>query len=293
MKIKESKYLKFIDNASELCKSIPRQFSKFSNKIFCNHQKIILLVLKQKLRTTYRDLIEILKISDIPMYIGLKRIPHHTTLIKFAKRINLAMLNLLLPYRKAKHVAVDATGFELESKSYYYRTLRNSDRRQKTKRYMKLSLSVDTDKHLILKHKIRKKFRNDTIDFIDVVKNLKAKKVFADKGYDSRHNRGFVIRKLKAIPIIPVRRHTNFYGYLGSRKKIDGSEYHQRSKAETVFSMIKRRYGSVLFGRSVHTEKIELITKLIAHNVDRQIILNVCYFLRVSAQPYLERFKKG
>ncbi len=280
---KESMYLKFIDNASELCKSIPRQFSKFSNKIFCNHQKMILLVLKQKLRTTYRDLIEILKISEIPLYIGLKRIPHHTTLIKFAKKIKPSLLNLLLPYRKAKHVAVDASGFELETKSHYYRTIYNSDRRQKTKRYMKLSLSVDTDKHLILMHKIRKKLRHDTLDFISVIKYLKAKKVFADKGYDSKDNRRFVINKLKAIPIIPVRRHSNFYGYLKQYKKIDGSDYHQRSKVETVFSMIKRRYGSVLLGKSDSTQKVELITKLIAHNIDRQIVLEVCYLLRISA----------
>jgi len=283
MRVKESKYLKFIDEALELAKAIPRYFSKYSNKIFCNHQKMVLLVLKQKLRTTYEDLIELLKISDIPLYLGLKRIPHSTTLVKFAKKIKPGLLNLLLPYRKAKHVAVDATGFELEKKSYYYRTLKCSDHRQKTKRYMKLSLSVDTDKHLILRHKIRKKIRNDTIDFIPLVDSLEANKVFADKGYDSRKNRRFVINNLKAIPVIPVRRHRNFYGYLKQGKKIDGSDYHQRSKAETVFSMIKRKYGSVLLAKSNSTQRVELITKLIAHNVDRQIILSICYLLRVSA----------
>ncbi len=275
----ESEYLKFIDKGLELAKSIPRHFSKFSNKIFCNHQKIVLLVLKQKLRTTYRDLIEILKISYIPIYIGLKRIPHHTTLVKFAKKIKLRLLNLFLPYRKAKHVAVDATGLELEKKSYYYRTLRYSERRQKTKRYMKLSLSVDTDKHLILRHKIRKKFRNDTIDFIPVTKDLETERVFADKGYDSRENRRFTINKLRAIPIIPVRRHSNFYGYLRQGRKIDGSDYNQRSKAETVFSMIKRRYGSVLLAKSDSTQKVELITKLIAHNIDRTILFSIYYLL--------------
>jgi len=61
-----SKYIKFIDEALELCGAIPRYFSKFSNKIFCNHQHIILLVLKQKLRTTYEELIEFLKISRVP-----------------------------------------------------------------------------------------------------------------------------------------------------------------------------------------------------------------------------------
>jgi len=279
IKKKDSRYLKFIDEALELCKAIPRHFSKFSNKIFCNHQKIVLLVLKQKLRTTYRDLIEILKISDITLYIGLNRIPHRTTLIKFAKKIKPKLLNLLLPYRKAKHVAVDASGFELERKSYYYRTAWNSNHRRKTKRYMKLSLSVDTDKHLILRHKIRKKFRNDSFDFINTIRDLKVEKVFADKGYDSKKNRRFVINKLKAIPIIPVRRHINFYGYLKQRKKIDGSDYHQRSKAETVFSMIKKRYGSVLLAKSDSTQKVELITKLIAHNIDRAILFSMAIFL--------------
>jgi IS5 family transposase len=286
MKIKNSILLKFIKKGLDLAKSIPRHFSKFSNKIFCNHQKMILLVLKQKLRTTYRDLIEILKISDIPMYIGLKRIPHHTTLIKFSKKIKSGLLNLLLPYRKAKHVAVDATGFELDKKSYYYRNIYNSNRRQKTKRYMKLSLSVDTDKHLILRHKIRKKFRNDTLDFISVTREIKAEKIFADKGYDSKKNRQFVLNKLKAIPVIPVRMHTNFYGRLKQGKKIDGSDYHQRSKVETVFSMIKKRYGSVLLAKSDSAQKVELITKLIAHNIDRAILFSMCYLLRVSAQPY-------
>ena len=124
MKIKDSEYLRFIDEASELVKSVPRHFSKFSNKIFCNHQKIILLVLKQKLRTTYKDLVEILKISHIPLFIGLKRIPHHTTLVKFDKKIRSSLLNLLLPFRKAKTIGLDGTGFEVENRSmhYQYRT---------------------------------------------------------------------------------------------------------------------------------------------------------------------------
>ena len=96
MKRNDSKYIKFIDEALELCKSIPRHFSKFSNKIFCNHQHIVLLVLKQKLRTTYEDLIEFLKISDVPKYLGLKRIPHYTTLVKFHKRMNEKLISILI-----------------------------------------------------------------------------------------------------------------------------------------------------------------------------------------------------
>ena len=282
-KEEDSQYLKFIDEALELAKKIPRYFSKFSKKIFDNHQKFVLLILKQKLRTTYRDLVEMLKITNIPLYIGLKRIPEHTTLVKFAKKVK-GMLSLVLNIRTAATVAVDSTGFELENKSYYYRAVWNSDCRQKTARYMKLSLSVDTDKLLILKHKIRKMARNDNFDFKHLVNDLITNCVLADKGYDSRKNRQFVINKLHALPIIPVRRHTNFYGYISGSRKIDGNSYHQRSKAETVFSIIKRRYGSVLKSKTDAAQKSELLCKLIAHNVDRMIRL-IHVLLRMSAEP--------
>src|SRR3989344_5141475 len=42
--------------ALRLAKSIPRYFSKFSNKIYCNHQKLAIYVLMQKLKLTYRVL---------------------------------------------------------------------------------------------------------------------------------------------------------------------------------------------------------------------------------------------
>ena len=174
----DSKYLNFINMASELCKDIPRYFSRYSNKIFCNHQKIILLVLKQKLRTTYRDLVEILKITHIPELIGLKRIPHHTTLVKFDKKIKYKILNLFLPYRKARFVGLDGTGFEVENKSlhYQFRTERCSYRR-----YIKLGISIDTEKQLILRNAIHKEPRNDNKDFLLLVKDLQAREVIADK----------------------------------------------------------------------------------------------------------------
>lgn len=60
---KQSLYLNFIEQGMEIAKAIPEYFSKFSNKVYTNRQKMILLVLKQKLRTTYRDLVELLKIT--------------------------------------------------------------------------------------------------------------------------------------------------------------------------------------------------------------------------------------
>ncbi len=57
MEVKNSALLNFVQQGLEVAKAIPKYFSKFSNKIFTNHQHLVLVVLKQKLRTTWRDLI--------------------------------------------------------------------------------------------------------------------------------------------------------------------------------------------------------------------------------------------
>ena len=268
-----SKYLNFINQALELCKEVPRHFSKFSNKIFCNHQKITLLVLKQKLRTTYRDLVEILKISDIPLLIGLARIPHHTTLVKFAKKIKPNLLNLLLPHREAKITGIDGTGFEVENKSLHYqiRTARSTYRR-----YIKLGISADTDKQIIMKQTINKGPRNDNKDFMPLVRDIKTNFVCADKGYDANANHTFVERNLNAKSCIKIKEKVISKRYRSTlRKRIlktfDEETYHNRSKVESIFSSIKRKYGSCLRARSFSTQKKEVLCKLVAYNLDRAI----------------------
>ena len=267
-------YIKFVSEALLLAKRIPRYFSKYSNRIYCNHQKLVIYVLMQKLKLTTRGVVSFLRSNpSLCMEFGLLRIPVHTTIVRFVSKIK-NMIGLLLGIRQAASVAVDATGFELESKSFYYR---NIDKQlfpgfmRKTKRYMKLSIAIDTDTQQIMTYKIRKKLRHDTLDFKHLLKKITCKQVIADKGYDSKTNRKFVINKLRAIPIIPARCHTNFYGYLRGKMKIDGKNYHQRSKVETVFSVIKRKYGSVLRCRSNSTQRVELISKLIAYNLDRKL----------------------
>lgn len=277
MEKKESQYLRFIDKALELCKDVPRYFSKFSNKIFCNHQKIILLVLKQKLRTTYRDLVEFLKISNIPLYIGLKRIPHHSTLVKFAKKIKSCLLRILLPYREAITTGVDGTGFEVGNRSMHYQI---STTRSSYRRYIKLSISADLDKQLILKQTIHKGPRNDNKDFMPLVRAIKTKCVCADKGYDSNMHHAFVIKKLKAESFISVKKNisSNYRSTLRRKvaREFNKKLYNQRSKMESIFSSIKRKYGSCLKARTFATQKKEVICKLIAYNVDK---ITTLYFL--------------
>jgi len=272
--IKKPELISFIELAKGKLIKLPRYNSKFSNRIYDNHQKIIMLLVKCKLKLTYRGLIELLYVSnELCLAIGLRRMPNHTTLVKFAKKIESSLLDSLLNIKQAKITAVDSTGFETESKSYYYWKVYNRKEGVKARRYDKLSIAIDTDKQLILSQRIRRGPRNDNIDFKKLLKELKTKYVVADKGYCSKANHHYVLRK-KAYPVIARKKNVRvYYEKTGVPLKFNEKIYHQRSKAETVFSVIKRKYGSIVKGKSFASQEKEILLMLVAYNLDREIKL--------------------
>lgn len=282
-----SKFIKFVEMAKGIANKLPRYNSKFSNRIFDNHQKIILLVIKQRYKLTYRRLMDFLYLSnELCGLLKLKRMPHHTTLVKFAKRISPSLLDKMISEKEAEIIAVDASGFQTNNMSYYYANAWNRQDKRKHRRYLKLSIAIGTNKQLVLAYKIRLGPRNDNIDFKSVLKNLSAKFVVADKGYDSRENRYFVLRKLKAYPHIKKRITSGAtYERTGVKMKFDEDIYHQRSKAETVFSVIKRKYGSVVLSKRFDTQKKEVIFRIIAYNLDRKVILSALLFRGIQQSP--------
>ena len=99
MEIMINKYKKVADFCYELFKiaEIPLHFSKYSNKIYSNFKHLFLLVYKQFRKFTYEELLtDIAGNSDIRAYLGLNNLPHYTTLIKFAKRLPLKVVDNLV-----------------------------------------------------------------------------------------------------------------------------------------------------------------------------------------------------
>lgn len=274
---KTSELYKFLVSARNLVSLMPRYNSKFSNKIYDNHQKMIILIFRQKMRMTYRGIIKFLKFSvDARKILNLKSVPDHSTLVKFHKKTNAKILDGFLCKKEVKTSAIDASGFETSYMSYHYANVWNRQDKRKYRRYLKVSIAIDTDSQYILSQKIRLGARNDNLDFKRVMKQVNCEFVLADKGYDSRENRYFVLRNMKAYPHIPYRK-TSGPTYLQGRKKIKFDEeiYHQRSKVETVFSVIKRKYGSYILSKSFETQKKELLIRLIAYNIDRKLIISL------------------
>jgi len=277
--ISNCEYITFIELAQELCENTPRYNSKFSKRTYDNHQKIIILFLKQKTGLSYDLLMDDLKTRTVILeMLDLKKVPDPSTIKKFAKRIGFKILDwmlkncLRLAGKKKVKTAVDSTGFRLQDGSCHYRKRLGIP--TTVRKHVKVSAIVDTDLQLVLATKFRKNQRHDIIDFKPLVK--KANEITeiliitADKGYDSEDIRKFVIEEIGAECQIKIKgevgRHAGYY-----RKKFVLVEvkYHQRSLVETVFSVIKRVFGEIIHAKSWLMQKKELLLRCITYNLYR------------------------
>jgi hypothetical protein len=285
MEVIQYKFKKFSKIVAKLCilGEIPIYNSKFSNRIFTNIQHLFLLVAKENTTYDYRKFVESLYDSKIPNYISLNRIPHFTTLQKFAKRVEAKLLHLLIFMTRnlfksqGTFFGADSTGLELDHASAHY--CKRIDRFQPVKGFVNLNALSDLYNKIILVTKIRKHRRHDTVDFgpmFNKVKNLDFDYFVADKGYDSEKNHKFVFESGKHSLIslknqhIPIHKTKGRYRKLAKRN-FETALYTQRELTESIFSSLKRKYGSKLRARKFKTQKIELLCRILSYNIERAI----------------------
>jgi len=304
MEVIKFKYNKVADFCYELFRisEMPLHFSKFSNKIFSNYNHLFLLVYKQFRKFTYEELLTDLENNlSLRAYLGLDKLPHYTTLIKFAKRLPLKILDkLILSFRKLvdkpKKVAIDATGITLDNASPHY--CKRIGLPTKKRPFLKTTFVVDIEKYFILLVKQRKKTRHDVIDAEPLLKklfqNYKDIEIFyADRGYDKEqifktcvdnNTHPMILQKNMLLPKHKKKgaHRKQFVDYF------DYGEYLQRNKIETLNSMFKKRFSNNIKSSNNKMQQIELLTRVIAYNIDRllrttkKIILIYIKIIRVS-----------
>lgn len=265
---------------------IPLYAKKFSKKDFTTYQLLTLLILKTFEKKGYRAFIDFLHASKIPKWLDLKKIPHFSTLQKFAKRLQINFLESLLMEsskvtKPCKHAAIDATGLSFRNPSRHY------ERRVgiiiKKKDFFKLCFIADMDNQLIHAAKLRKKSRHDTKDFIPLwnkVKHLPFHWFYMDRGYDDDrfHQMIFDANKvsfgcLKNLNV-PIHRTKGT-----ARKKVKTILKHKkkgwRSLIETMNGVIKQKFGSTVYAKTLHTQKVETFIKMVTYNLYRISIKNL------------------
>ena len=306
MKIISNKFKKVTDFCYELFRiaELPLHFSKFSNKLYSVYQKLFLLVYKQFRKFTYEELFTDLSDNlSLRAYLGLNKLPNYTTLIKFAKNLPMEVLNkLVLAFKslipKPKKVAIDATGMTLDNASQHY--CKRIGLKSKKRPFMKTTFIVDIDTYIILLCKMRKRARHDVIDAEPMIKWLgkhypKIRRFYADRGYDKEEIFRLCFELLDAYPFIlqknallPKHRKKGQYRKL-TCDVFDYGEYLQRNKIETTNSMFKKRFGSNVKSRIDKNQKVEILTRVIAYNIDRLLRLGkevILIFIKITRVSY-------
>jgi hypothetical protein len=278
-------------------RTFPRYGHRYSRRDFTLPQLFTLLVLRKFFKTDYRGIVQI--VADWPQLqkaLGLKKVPHFTTLQKVEQRLFSAerVRRLIThtvglyhdeddPHRAIpiEQVAADATGFRIDRASRYFvnRRVRSPDNAWQTtcyRDYGKLMVAVDCANHLILgtyrgmgpypdvgqlQHLLR-----------NVASNVWPEQFLADAGFDSETNHrrlrtcgietiipATIGRPSDKLPAGPWRAlmATDF----------NDDDYGQRWQSETVMFMLKQHMGDALTARSYHARRREMGLIAVTHNV--------------------------
>ncbi|MDE1729105.1 MAG: transposase, partial [Thaumarchaeota archaeon] len=121
--------------------------------------------------------------------------------------------------------------------------------------------------------------RHDSVDFVPLLKQsvrlAPVSTAVADRGYDSEYNHVSAqdIGIVNTI-IRPKYENLSVYKTRGLHRKtmkrhFDWESYHQRSKVETIFSVIKRMLGEHIMSRYILTQNREAMYRIIAYNCYR------------------------
>jgi len=260
-----SKLIKFAENCSGVVrKKIRKYSSKYSRKTYTQWQLLTLLCIMKRYRLKYREAAEILQLMpELAEFLGLKKIPHWTTLNKFFLRLKNCMLTILVEISalgKRIEASIDASGYDRHYASKHY------VRRCKMT-FGDLKVTKIIDVHRLSVHRIHctTTRRHDSQIILPLVNKTAAKllSLYGDGGYDAK----FVRDSLRSDKTRPVIKHRIFWN-IDKAHNARLKDYGKRSMSETVNSMIKRKYGDSVSSKAWNNQFKEMNLKCLVHNID-------------------------
>ena len=209
-------------------------------------------------------------------YLGLSRIPHHTTMQKVAARLDGNLLHKMLIefilYKKIRLVlaGIDGSGFSYSTASYYY-----TKRVQLCRRFLKVVVCADMNSQLVCAVMIHHNIVHDNPDFLPLLEStnriISVDIALGDMGFGDEGNH-VGARQIGIAAIIPTRYadvpiyRTSGHYRKEMKRNFPVKLYHQRNKSETIFFVIKQIMTEKITSRNHTTQTNEMLFRLIAYN---------------------------
>jgi transposase len=211
--------------------------------------------------------------------------PGHSVIQRGMKQLSITYIRKVMNRvtrflrRKKMNIAVDTTGFSTQNSSIWYDI--RIERQGKRKDCLKLHVSVDTG--VIHWFTITPWNRHDSKEFEHLIKHLpELGNVLGDKAFSSRNNCQLIADK-NGTPYLCFKKNARsnakgkpawIVSFRAHKRDSDAwlAVYHLRSIIESVFSSIKKRWGSFLLSRRRWMQKKELALKVFSYNI-KQVLM--------------------
>jgi len=274
----------FMKLLKDLCENIEQPKYKFGRPTLPFADMLFGSVMKVYTGFSLRRFISDMKIAK---HFGLiDKVPCYSSLSNFMnkKEIKPILDNLItissLPLKEVESdFAVDSSGFSTSRFARWFDYKWGKEKKYRI--WLKAHLMSGTKTNIVTAVKITEGHENDSPQLSELIKktaeNFNLKEVSGDKAYSSRENLK-MIDKVGAIPFIPFKRNVSgkrgtlgvwgkMYHYFIYKNEEFLEKYHKRSNAETIFYMIKTKFGSDIKSKLKIAQENELLIKVLANNL--------------------------
>ena len=258
--------------------NVPKNWSKTKNEKFDVHTICVLFVLFQIEQKDYSLFSGWLNIT---IALNLKNAPHFTTLQKSFARLPPKLIRRLVQLSgkcNDRIQSLDPTYFQLSNPSIgYCRRINRDPRRDLTR---KVTVVVTKNRKMVRDVFTRARERHGMKDMPEIAKSgcFKDKTTLADKEFDAENfhqiiedHGGKSIVPLK-YPDIPIHRTRGIHRKALKRNGIPRI-FRYRACSESNNSAVKRRFSSVLKGKTFWQQARNLYGKYLAYNLARDCFL--------------------
>lgn len=214
----------------------------------------------------------------------LSRVPHYNSIFNYLEKpeltpiIHALITRSSLPLKSVEvDFAVDSSGISTGRfvRWYSYKYGKETKRHD----WLKLHIMTGVKTNIVTSVEVTDGNTHDSRPFPDLVtataQSFAMSEVSADKAYSSSRNLEVVFDH-GAMPFIPFKHNVSgdgdgvwhkMYHFYNLHRESFMERYHKRSNVEATFSMIKRKFGDRVRGKTSTAQVNEVLLKVLCHNI--------------------------